>query len=183
MPAPSSTAWAAASSSAMNATTPLFPCAVAHSSRLTPLLAIASHRRASSPGWLSSSTVKALIWCPSPPTRLSTAAHPEPNRQAASRYLAPEPPAHGPARRRRHPALEWSSLACPPGCDGCTQITLSGVATTASQRADAGAHIVGSARVLLDLYHSARCRTSTWPMLTVGPCNGLVPGVAIRGTP
>src|SRR5262249_60598501 len=49
-PAPSSTACAAASSSAMNATTPLRPCVVAHSSRFTPLLAIASHSRASSPG-------------------------------------------------------------------------------------------------------------------------------------
>jgi hypothetical protein len=61
MLAPSSTAAAAASSSAMNATTPLSPWVVAHSNRLTPLLAIASHSRASSPGWLSSSTVKAPI--------------------------------------------------------------------------------------------------------------------------
>src|SRR6266487_3078817 len=67
MPAPSSTAWAAASSSAMNATTPLLPCVVAHSSRFTPLLAIASHSRASSPGWLSSSMVKALTCCPPSP--------------------------------------------------------------------------------------------------------------------
>ena len=86
--AASSTAWAAASSSAMNATVPPLPCVVAHSSRLTPLLAMASHRPASAPGWLSSSTVKALIWCPSPATRPGTAAQPEPNRWMA------------PARRR-----------------------------------------------------------------------------------
>src|SRR5436305_1514728 len=66
MPAPSSAAWAEASSSAMKATTPLAPCVVAHNTRLTPLPAIASHRRTSSPGWLSSSTVNALIWGPSP---------------------------------------------------------------------------------------------------------------------
>jgi len=61
MPAPSSTAWAAALSSAMNATTPRSPRVVAHNSRPPPLLALAWHRRASSPGWFASSTVKALI--------------------------------------------------------------------------------------------------------------------------
>src|SRR5215467_9142904 len=65
MPARSSTRWAADSSSAMNATTPLAPCVVAHKSRLTPLPAITSHSRAIPPGWFSSSTVKAPICAPS----------------------------------------------------------------------------------------------------------------------
>ena len=45
--------------------------------------------------------------------------------------------------------------------------------------------IGGSACVLSDLlHHSALCRTSTWPMPTVNPCNGLVSGVAPgRGCP
>src|SRR6266516_2338715 len=105
MSAPSSAAWAAASSSAMKATTPLLPCVVAHNRRLTPLLAIASHRRASSPGWLSSCTVNALIWDPSParrPAPLPTLNLP--GRRADNRLAVPgwRPP-------RGYPGLDGSS--------------------------------------------------------------------------
>jgi len=42
------------------------------------------------------------------------------------------------------------------------------------------APIGGSARVLSDmLHHLAWCRTSTWPVPSVDPCNGLASGIAV----
>src|SRR5215471_15310968 len=61
-PAPASAVSAPASSSAMNAAVPSSPRVVAHRIRLTPWPAIASHSRASSPGWFFRSTVNTLIW-------------------------------------------------------------------------------------------------------------------------
>src|SRR6266516_2773465 len=62
MPASASAVSALASSSAMNATVPSSPRVVEHRIRLTARPAIASHKRASSPGWFFRSTVNTLIW-------------------------------------------------------------------------------------------------------------------------
>src|ERR1700759_603714 len=62
IPASVSAVSAPASSSAMNAAVPSSPRVVAHRIRLTPRPAIASHSRASSPGWFFRSTVNTLIW-------------------------------------------------------------------------------------------------------------------------
>src|SRR6266487_1902132 len=88
MPTFWSTVSALASSSAMNTTVPLSPRAVAHKTRLTPAPAIASHSRASSPGWFCRSTVNTLIWCPlSPRQWRRIAAHTE-RTSPVPRWLA-----------------------------------------------------------------------------------------------
>src|SRR6266516_5564002 len=134
MPAPSSAAWAEASSPAMKATTPLAPCVVAHNTRLTPLPAIVSHRRASSPGWLSSSTVNALIWGPSPapgpvpplilnlpgwrpqarPARYPAAAHPPEDADTPDSMAPAGTTAPASSTRPGRGKLSTGDLAVPP---------------------------------------------------------------------
>src|SRR6201986_3093615 len=104
---------APASSSAMNAAVPSSPRVVAHRIRLTPRPAIASHSRASSPGWFFRSTVNTLIWRSS--VRGAGTAR---TSASLSRDDAGHPGPDGGTSRRWTPRYRGSSVILVTGATG-----------------------------------------------------------------